>query len=143
MVLRDRQATEHALRCVLVTRSIAVGEAIACGLLLRVRGRSRLDDGAHMLSLSPSGHQGRRPRLAILVETPAEALPRVVRHVRADLANVKVLAIGIENREQAIVACFAAGADGVVLADEPLAHVRDAAAEVLRYGFRPPPPANR
>ena len=126
--VRLRQA-----RSLVLCNSALMGQAIVAGL--RLERADVLEIPARGLNSYPA-----EPALAIAVGSDAA---RGIRAVKRRWRQIKALAVDLPNREEAIVRAFAAGADGVVLAEEPLGHVAQAAREVLSERLRLPPKAAR
>lgn len=125
-----------AAACVVVSDSMWVGEALSrylelpCSEVLRLRS---CPDRLHLVRL------GRPPKLAIIVENDARAASAAVRAIRRRWPEIRVLAVGVRNQEDAILRAVAAGVDGIVLDEESLDQLAQAARDVMAGVFRTPP----
>lgn len=121
---------------VVVSHSIAVAQAFVSAL--RLSGALAVQVPADLTS--DSARKPSSTKLALLVACDSAMLYRQIRNLRTRLhSTTRVLVVGLPNREELIASTFSAGADGVVLAEEPLDAVSTAVDEVLRRGFRTPP----
>jgi DNA-binding NarL/FixJ family response regulator len=79
-----------------------------------------------------------RRELAIVIESDVTAAVVAVAAVKRRWPHVRVLVVGLSNREDAVLRCADAGADGVVSRDESADQLIEAAREILMGAFRRP-----
>jgi DNA-binding NarL/FixJ family response regulator len=133
-------ARSQAPPSIVCSDSLAVAEALIESLSLR---------GALAVRLEPTGRRLRArlrrtsPGLVIVASSHAEQAVAAIGLSKRQRPRAKVIAVGLPNRELSVLRSFEAGADGVVLPEEPLAHVKGAVAQVLAGRMRPPPSSGR
>lgn len=120
-------------------KSTGIAQAVARGLCLRRATVVPLSNSfaADLNRVCPST----APLLAILIDPEVDMVAPITRIIKRRWRAVRVLAVGVPNHESVLVQCFAAGADGLVLAHEPLERLTEAIQSVLAGGFRVPPEA--
>jgi DNA-binding NarL/FixJ family response regulator len=118
-------------------RSTAIAQAVARGLCLERASVVPLAAGfsAELKRACPSDP----PLLALLIDPEADMVASITRSVKRRWPDVRVLIAGVPHHESVLIRCFAAGADGLVLAHEPLQQLTEAIQSVLAGGFRVPP----
>lgn len=79
------------------------------------------------------------PELAIVIEAEIGATLTAIRALKQRWHDTRVLVIGTSDREDAVLGCVAAGADGVMAPDESHKQLKQATRQVLANAFRPPP----
>lgn len=92
---------------------------------------------------SNGGRSAVSPTLIIVVELRSESAIAVLRGVKSSWPGVPTLLVGVSGDPDVMLACVAAGADGVVGASEGLLEVREAIDGLARGGLRLPPSAMR
>jgi DNA-binding NarL/FixJ family response regulator len=116
--------------------SRAVCEALIHSLCLQ---RATVIPLAGLLGTEDGSAGGGVPQLAVVIDSSVAAVERAIVAVRRRWPGVRVLVIGVQDHEDAILRCFRAGADGLVGPDEPLAEAAAAMRMVLADAVRPPP----
>src|SRR5207249_4342086 len=90
--------------------------------------------------LKPAGARNNTPnnspgskcaRLGILIEPDPLVAASMVRILKREHRLMKVVVVGLPNQEDSVLQTLAAGADGVVLADESMSPLAAAIREVL------------
>ncbi len=135
--LRERRPDFSRVPSVVLCNSTVVAQAVARSLGLQHASLATLGDRAR-----ENGRQnapGEPPVLAISIESDVGRVGPAIRALKRKWPRIKIVTVGLTNREDDILRAFAAGADGVVLAEEPLACVAEAARIVLAGAVRPPP----
>lgn len=111
-------------------QSVAVAQAMTAALRLQRAQVIELTD------LAGVPWWGSAPELAVVIEWDANAAASALRMLKRRRPSIKILVVGLPNREEALLRGFAAGADGVVVGAESLDHVVQAARDVLAGGIR-------
>jgi DNA-binding NarL/FixJ family response regulator len=83
--------------------------------------------------------QGQPPGLVILIESDQTLLIPAVQLVKRRWPQTRALLVGLPDHEGATLSSRAAGANGIVLDEEPLDDLRQAVRTVRAGGFRAPP----
>lgn len=119
---------------VVVSSSSAVGEAMVRSLNLAGGRALPLDQTSAI-----SGTRSVEPALAILIASDLATAAASVSKLKRLWHAARILVVGVDNREEAILRCLASGAHGVVTADESLDELRLAIKDVLADQLRTPP----
>jgi DNA-binding NarL/FixJ family response regulator len=114
----------------------AVGQAVTRSLHLTSFCQIPLERAAAGPSRWP--WSGRQPDLAIVIDSDASTLVSAVRAIKRRWTQIRVLVMGLQQAQAAILSCVEAGADGLFMADEPLEELPAAVLQILAGRFRPP-----
>ena len=133
--ISDREASSHACSgsTVVLCSQLGVAQAMVQALGLS---RARVWRSA---AQALAEWQGQPPKLVILIEFDSSLLISAVPLVKRRWPQTRALLVGLPNHEGSTLSSRAAGADGIVLDEEPLDDVRQAVETVRAGRFRPPP----
>jgi len=122
---------------VVVCKSLAVAQAVIQSL--------GLGPAETLRSVAPmiAGRGKSSTLLAVIVECDPGECASTLRAAKRQWPQAKTLLVGVPNQEDLILQAFAAGADGIVLAEESLQQVAQAVPDVLAGLLRPPPAVTR
>jgi hypothetical protein len=129
--------TSNRAMSLVLCQNAAAAQAIVNSLGLN---RARLIDlkRRRTATLGPAS-QNNAPKLAIIVESDVSLVVPTVRALKRQWGKIKVLVHGLPNQEKPILEALGCGADGIVLAEEPLGALAQATRDVLADKVRPPP----
>jgi DNA-binding NarL/FixJ family response regulator len=127
-----RGGSSASCAVLVVGKLAALSRLIIRDLELERAAAGRFENGSLCID---SGSAHARPHLAIVIEPEAAGAVTTIRALKHRWPDVRVLVYGAADREDAVLSCVAAGADGLVASDEPLQHLAEAVREVLSNGF--------
>lgn len=120
-----------------MAKSRAVAEAVSQSLAC--------DHGLSFRDLTdpPQFLRNNQPDIVVVLGPDDSSWSKALARVRDTWPEAKLLAVGVANRGETIGDCIAAGPEGVVLDQEPMAAVSDSMVTIESGGYRLPPPATR
>ncbi|MFI5364036.1 MAG: response regulator transcription factor [Candidatus Binatia bacterium] len=122
----------------MLSNSTAVAQAIIASLGLRQTLALKLEPELDLTIRAASCK--RTPQLAIIIASDIASVVATIGTLKRCWQSIKIVVIGLPNREESILRAFATGAHGVLLEEESLEQLAQAVHEVLAGRYRPPAP---